>query len=115
MTVNTLENPAELMHPFGAGRRFAAGRGGLASKDAPVHAFAVIWAAGVLAPIAISVFYSLLRAHGLRIQWVVSLQAYRDIIESSRWDVIVRTITAAAIVTAISLAAGFPFALWLAK
>jgi spermidine/putrescine transport system permease protein len=107
MTIDALENSA--------GRRASAIRGWLTSERAPVHVFAVIWAAGVVAPIAISIVFSLLRAHGLRIQWELSLRAYRDIFESGRWDVVVRTMTVAAIVTLICLAAGFPFALWLAK
>jgi ABC-type spermidine/putrescine transport system permease subunit I len=87
----------------------------LGSERAPVDIFALVWTAGVVAPIAISIFFSLLHAHGLRIQWTLSLRAYGDIFESGRWDVVVRTMTAAAIVTAICLLAGFPFALWLAK
>jgi spermidine/putrescine transport system permease protein len=87
----------------------------LTSERAPVYAFAILWAAAVVAPIAISIVFSLLRARGLHIQWVLSLRAYSDIFESGRWDVVVRTMTTAAIVTAICVAAGFPFALWLAK
>jgi ABC-type spermidine/putrescine transport system permease subunit I len=93
----------------------AAGRSWLVSERGPVHIFAIVWAIGVLVPLVISVFFSLLTAHGLRIQWVVSLHAYRDIVESGRWEVVVRTLIAAASVTVICLAVGFPFALWLAK
>jgi ABC-type spermidine/putrescine transport system permease subunit I len=85
------------------------------SERGPVHIFAIVWAIGVLVPMVISVFFSLLKAHGLHIEWAVSLHAYRDIIESGRWEVVVRTLTAAASVTAICLAVGFPFALWLAR
>jgi ABC-type spermidine/putrescine transport system permease subunit I len=85
------------------------------SERGPVHIFAVVWAIGVLVPVVISVFFSLLKARGLHIEWAVSLHAYRDIIESGRWEVVVRTLTAAAAVTAICLVVGFPFALWLAK
>jgi ABC-type spermidine/putrescine transport system permease subunit I len=115
MTIDALESSAVRPRPKSVSRRASAIRGWLTSERAPVHAFAVVWAAGVVAPIAISIVFSLLRAHGLRIQWQLSLRAYSDIFESGRWDVVVRTMTAAAIVTAICLAAGFPFALWLAK
>jgi spermidine/putrescine transport system permease protein len=93
----------------------AAGRSWLVSERGPVHIFAIVWAVGVLVPVVISVFFSLLKARGLHIQWDMSLHAYRDIIESGRWEVVVRTLIAAASVTAICLAVGFPFALWLAK
>src|SRR3984957_12029319 len=93
----------------------AAGGAGLISERGPVHIFAIVWAIGVLVPVVISVFFSLLKARGLHIQWDVSLHAYRDIVESGRWEVVVRTLIAAASVTAICLAVGFPFALWLAK
>ena len=87
----------------------------LCSERGPVHIFAIVWAAGVLVPVIISVLFSLLRARGLHIQWVLSLHAYQDIIDSGRWQVVVRTLTAAGVVTAICLVTGFPFALWLAK
>jgi ABC-type spermidine/putrescine transport system permease subunit I len=92
-----------------------AARSWFVSERGPVHIFAIVWAIGVLVPVIISVFFSLLKARGLHIEWVVSLHAYRDIIESGRWEVVVRTLTAAASVTVICLAVGFPFALWLAK
>jgi ABC-type spermidine/putrescine transport system permease subunit I len=115
MAVDAFDRSAGLTRPRSAGRRRSALRGWIGSERAPVHIFAAVWAAGVLAPISISIVFSLLRAHGLRIQWTLSLSAYQDIFESGRWDVVVRTMTAAAIVTTICLAAGFPFALWLAK
>jgi ABC-type spermidine/putrescine transport system permease subunit I len=101
--------------PAAARRWIGAGKGWLLSERGPVHLFAAIWGLGVLVPVLISVIFSLLSAHGLHIQWTLSLHAYRDIIESGRWEVVVRTLTAAAAVTAICLVVGFPFALWLAK
>ncbi len=101
---------------MGAGRRWlVAPKAWLLSERGPVHLFAVVWGLGVLVPVVISVFFSLLRAKGLHIQWTLSLHAYRDIIESGRWEVVVRTLTAAASVTVVCLIIGFPFALWLAK
>jgi ABC-type spermidine/putrescine transport system permease subunit I len=109
-------DPDNRLITFGAGGRWIAARKAwLASERAPVHLFGVIWGLGVLVPVIISVFFSLLRARGLHIQWTLSLHAYLDIIESGRWEVVVRTLTAAAVVTAICLFVGFPFALWLAK
>lgn len=104
------------MPPQSAHHRWiAASRRWLTSERGPVHVFAILWAVAVLVPIAISVFFSLLQAKGMRIQRVLSLHAYRDIFETGRWEVLLRTLTAAAVVTALCLAIGFPFALWLAK
>ncbi|MDB5397941.1 MAG: hypothetical protein JWM91_5447 [Rhodospirillales bacterium] len=103
------------LRPAGLHRWIVARKEWLISERGPVHIFAIVWAVAVLVPVIISVFFSLLRAHGLRIQWNISLHAYRDIIESGRWEVVVRTLTAAAAITAICLIVGFPFALWLAK
>ena len=107
--------PAEPAPAGGVGRWLAGRKVWLKSERGPVHLFAIVWAAAVLAPIATSIVMSLVKTHGVRILWTPSLQAYRDIIETGRWEVLVRTATAAAIVTAICLAIGFPFALWLAK
>jgi hypothetical protein len=45
----------------------AAGRSWLVSERGPVHIFAIVWAVGVLVPVVISVFFSLLKARGLHI------------------------------------------------
>ena len=87
----------------------------LETDHGEVRAFAIVWAVGVLAPMLLIVGLSVLRTRGVRIEWSLSLDAYRDIVETGRWEVVLRTLRAAAIVTAICLAAGFPFALWLAK
>jgi ABC-type spermidine/putrescine transport system permease subunit I len=82
---------------------------------APVYGFAILWGLGVIAPALISILFSFLRARGLHIEWTPTLRAYRDIIESGRWEVVLRTLKAAAVVTVICLIAGFPLALWLGK
>jgi putative spermidine/putrescine transport system permease protein/spermidine/putrescine transport system permease protein len=87
----------------------------LRSGNAPVYGFALIWVAGVIVPTLISVVFSFLHARGMHIQWQFSLHAYDDIIETGRWEVVLRTLTAAALVTLICLLVGFPFALWLGK
>jgi ABC-type spermidine/putrescine transport system permease subunit I len=80
-----------------------------------VRAFAVVWAAGVLLPMLLVIGLSFLRTRGVRIEWVLSLDAYDDILETGRWEVVLRTLRVASVVTALCLVAGFPFALWLAK
>jgi ABC-type spermidine/putrescine transport system permease subunit I len=101
------------------GQRSARGRTAfiraLGSERASVWLFAAIWAAAVVAPTLISVLLSFVRARGLHLQWSASLDAYRDIVESGRWLVVLRTALAASFVTLVCLAIGFPFALWLAK
>ncbi len=87
----------------------------LLSERAPIHVFAFIWVIGGVLPLVISIAVSLLQGHGLRVTWVFSLRAYRDILETGRWEVLVRTLIAAGAVTTICLVIGFPFALWLAK
>jgi ABC-type spermidine/putrescine transport system permease subunit I len=107
--------PAAAASSNGLGRWLAGRKAWLASERGPVHLFAIVWAVMVLMPVATSVVLSLVRTRGVRVLWEPSLHAYRDIIETGRWQVLMRTATAAAVVTAICLAAGFPFALWLAK
>jgi len=107
--------PANAASASSLGRWLAGRKAWLASERGPVHLFAILWAAMVLVPVATSVVMSLVRTRGVRVLWTPSLHAYRDIIETGRWEVLVRTATAAAVVTAICLAVGFPFALWLAK
>ncbi len=76
---------------------------------------AALWVAGALAPLALVPVLSVLHQRGLRIEAAPSLDAYRDLLETGRWVVVLRTLQAAAIVTAICLLLGFPFAFWLAK
>ncbi len=94
---------------------FAGMRRWLRSERAPIHVFALIWVVGGILPLFSSLVISVLEGHGVRLRWIVSLRAYRDILESGRWEVVVRTVTVAGVVTAICLVVGFPFALWLAK
>jgi ABC-type spermidine/putrescine transport system permease subunit I len=80
-----------------------------------IYGFALLWALAVLLPMGFVVVLSFLKARGVRVDWTPTLQAYRDILETDRWEVVLRTLQAGAIVTLICLVAGFPFALWLAK
>lgn len=87
----------------------------LISECGQVYGFTVLWAVGVLIPMMIVVALSFIKARGLHIEWSLSLRAYEDIIETGRWEVVLRTLRVASIVTLICLICGFPFALWLAK
>jgi ABC-type spermidine/putrescine transport system permease subunit I len=80
-----------------------------------IYGFAAIWAAGVLAPMLLVVGLSLLRVHGVHIDWSLSLESYEDILVTGRWEVVLRTVKVAALVTLICFVVGFPFAYWLAK
>lgn len=83
--------------------------------DWPVFSFAVIWTLGVLVPMAGVLLFSFIRAHAEGISFSLTLEAYREIFTTGRWEVTARTIRIAATVTAILLLVSFPFALWLAK
>jgi ABC-type spermidine/putrescine transport system permease subunit I len=96
-------------------RWIAAVRGWLASEHSLVYAFAIIWTLGVLVPTIISVLLSVLGARGVHIKWSMSLATYRELLESGRWLVVLRTMGVASVVSLICLVSGFPFALWLAK
>ena len=87
----------------------------IAGGHIEVRAFATVWVLGVLLPMLFIVALSFLRTRGVGVDWSFSFDAYRDIVETGRWEVVLRTMEAAAAVTGICLAAGFPFALWLAK
>ena len=77
--------------------------------------FAVLWLLGAVLPLVIGIALSVMRRHGFHIQWGVSLQAYRDLVETGRIEVVLRTARVAAVVSLVCLACGFPLALWLAK
>ncbi len=75
----------------------------------------LIWAAVALVPIAGLGLWSVLSMENFKLVWEPSLQAYRDVLGSGRWEVAVRTIRIAAIVTMIEAFFAIPFALWMAK
>ncbi len=80
-----------------------------------VFAFAAIWLLCALVPLVLSAILSILGAHGLHIRWSITFNAYRDLLDSGRWEVILQTMRVAATVSLICLLSGFPFAFWLAK
>ena len=83
--------------------------------DWAVFSFTVVWIAGVLLPIAGVLLFSIFRATAGGLDFLLTLDAYREILMTGRWEVAVRTIRIAATVTLILLLVSFPFALWLAK
>ena len=80
-----------------------------------VFGFAVLWTLGGLVPMAGVLLFSFIRAHAEGISFAFTLDAYREIFATGRWEVTARTVRIAATVTAILLFLSFPFALWLAK
>jgi len=80
-----------------------------------VFSFAMVWLLGVLLPMAGVLVFSFIRAHGEGVNLTLTLDAYREIFTSGRWEVTARTVRIAATVTIILLLVSFPFALWLAK
>ncbi|WP_025031537.1 ABC transporter permease [Nitratireductor aquibiodomus] len=73
------------------------------------------WVLVGLIPIAGLAVWSVLSMENFRLVWEPSLQAYRDVFSSGRWEVTVRTIRVAAIVTVLVSIFAFPFAYWMAK
>ncbi|WP_224501686.1 ABC transporter permease [Celeribacter litoreus] len=77
--------------------------------------FVLIWGLVALLPTAGLLLWSTLTMENFQIVWEPSLQAYRDVLSSGRWQVTIRTLEIAAIVTLIEILLAVPFALWLAK
>ena len=77
--------------------------------------FMLGWTFVVLVPLLGAAVTSFLQTRGIAWTLSPSLNAYNDIIFTGRWEVIVRTLLMSGLVTLVSLAVGFPFALWLAK
>lgn len=75
----------------------------------------LIWAAIALVPVVGLGLWSVLSMENFKLVWEPSLQAYRDVLASGRWEVAVRTLRIAAIVTLIEVLFAIPFALWMAK
>ncbi|MBB4304586.1 ABC-type spermidine/putrescine transport system permease subunit I [Rhodobium orientis] len=77
--------------------------------------FVLIWSFAALLPVVGLVLWSVLSMQNFRLVWEPSLQAYYDVLASGRWEVTVRTLRIAAIVTLIEIVLAVPFALWIAK
>ncbi len=77
--------------------------------------FTFVWSVLVLIPMLGVMIMSFLEVRGMRVTWTPTLAAYESIIDSGRWQVLLRSGGMALLVTIVCLAVGFPFALWLAK
>ncbi len=77
--------------------------------------FLSAWSFFVLIPIAGLFLWSFLTMENFRPVWNLSLQAYREVLSSGRWQVAYRTLGTASLVTLVEVVLAFPFALWLAK
>jgi ABC-type spermidine/putrescine transport system permease subunit I len=67
--------------------------------DLVVFAFSAVWFVGVLLPMAGVLMFSFVRAHAEGVSLDVTLDAYREIFATGRWEVTARTIRIAATVT----------------
>jgi ABC-type spermidine/putrescine transport system permease subunit I len=79
------------------------------------RAFFAVWVVAIILPLVGLLYWSLFPLENFRMAWTPTLQAYQDLLASGRWDVTLRTLRIAAIVTLIEVLLGLPFALWLAK
>lgn len=80
-----------------------------------VGSFTGLWLVGVLLPLLGVVAISFIRVGANGGSLSLSLDAYREIFLTGRWEVTARTVRISATVTAILSVISFPFALWLAK
>lgn len=77
--------------------------------------FLLSWSFFVLIPIAGLLLWSFLTMENFRPVWDLSLQAYREVFASGRWEVTARTLGIASLVTLLEIVLALPFALWLSK
>ncbi len=68
--------------------------------DWAVTAFAVVWFLGVLLPLVGVIAFSVVRANAAGVSLSLTLDAYREIFTTGRWEVTARTVRIAATVTA---------------
>ena len=80
-----------------------------------VGVFVVVWALLVIAPLVIIFVYSFFTTEYYSIVYKFTLDSWKSIVETHLWDVVVRTIRIAGVITVIELLVGYPFAVWLAK
>jgi spermidine/putrescine transport system permease protein len=74
-----------------------------------------LWTAAVLVPVGSLLIWSFLHLENYRFVWSAGTDAYLQLLESGRYEVIVTTLRIAATITLIELAVALPVALWLAK
>lgn len=90
--------------------------------EAPQHVgpagsagFLLVWTLIVVVPLVALLYWSIFPLRNFQLAWEPTLAAYRELLASGRWEVTLRTLRIAAIVTFIELLIGIPFAFWLAK
>lgn len=77
--------------------------------------FIAVWAVFVVVPVALLVLWSFLEMKDYSFSSSLSTAAYAAVFDSGRYEVTLRTLRIAGLVTAIELGLALPFALWLAK
>lgn len=73
------------------------------------------WFAAVLVPIGSLLLWSFMRIERFQFVWSFGLYAYRQLVDTGRYGVILTTLRIASTVTLIELLIAIPVALWLAK
>lgn len=73
------------------------------------------WVAAVLIPVASLFVWSFLKVERFQLAWSFGLDAYRQILETGRYGVVLTTLRIVGTVTLIELLVALPVALWLAK
>ena len=73
------------------------------------------WSVAVLVPVAALLFWSFMHLERFQFVWSFGLDAYRQVLETGRYGVILTTLRIAATVTALELVISIPVAFWLAK
>ena len=97
----------------GGERRSLLGRA--ATPQAITLAFAGIWIVLVVVPLIELLAYSVLTVVEFHLELKPTLSAWREVLESGRGQVMLRTLRIATTVTLIELLIAFPFAFWLSK
>ncbi|MBS7537508.1 ABC transporter permease [Ancylobacter lacus] len=77
--------------------------------------FIAVWAVFVVVPVALLAVWSFLEMKDYSFSPGLSTAAYAAVFDSGRYEVTLRTLRIAGLVTAIELGLALPFALWLAK
>ncbi len=80
-----------------------------------IPAFLVFWFLLVIVPLLMLFAYSFFETRSFMTVYTPTLNTWVGLFESGRFEVTLRTLRIALTVTAIELAIGYPFALWLAK
>jgi spermidine/putrescine transport system permease protein len=91
------------------------GGGAKMRRNLTLPLFLLGWGLLVILPLAMLVCFSFFESRNFMMVYQPSLRTWADLFASGRFGVLSRTLRVALSATAIDLAIGFPFALWLAK